>query len=183
MRIDRIKTRYNIDINYVHFPLHPETPDEGRALEELFRCDKAEVLNKNASMLSRMEAEGLPYGVRTHTYNSRLAQELATWAVTQDGGDAIHKALFQVYFVDTKNVADKAVLLDVVDSIGLDRTEAEQVLEQRSFKEQVDADWEKSRSYGVTGVPTYVAGKAGVVGAQPYEVIEKLITDAGASAR
>ena len=38
----------------------------------------------------------------------------------------------------------------------------------------VDADWAKSRQYGVTGVPTFVAGGYGVVGAQPYEALEQL---------
>jgi hypothetical protein len=28
-------------------------------------------------------------------------------------------------------------------------------------------------AYGITGVPTFVAGRYGVVGAQPYEVLEQ----------
>ena len=43
------------------------------------------------------------------------------------------------------------------------------MLEKRTFKEAVDADWALSREYGITGVPTFVAGRFGVVGAQPYE--------------
>jgi predicted DsbA family dithiol-disulfide isomerase len=49
------------------------------------------------------------------------------------------------------------------------------VLEKRTYQAAVDADWEKSRQYGVTGVPTFVAGGQGVVGAQPYEALEQLI--------
>ncbi|MCH8154165.1 MAG: heme ABC exporter ATP-binding protein CcmA [Proteobacteria bacterium] len=44
----------------------------------------------------------------------------------------------------------------------------------------IDADWAKSREIGVTGVPTFVAGGQGVVGAQPYEAIEKLGKEVGA---
>ena len=43
------------------------------------------------------------------------------------------------------------------------------------FKAAVDADWELSRRYGVTGVPTFVAGRHNVVGAQPYEVFERVL--------
>ena len=32
-----------------------------------------------------------------------------------------------------------------------------------------------SRRYGITGVPTFVAGRHGAVGAQPYEVLEQLV--------
>jgi predicted DsbA family dithiol-disulfide isomerase len=49
------------------------------------------------------------------------------------------------------------------------------VLIERTFRAEIDADWAKSRAYGVTGVPTFVAGGYGVVGAQPYEVLERLI--------
>ena len=45
------------------------------------------------------------------------------------------------------------------------------------------ADWEKSRQYGVTGVPTYVADAKDVVGAHPYEVLERLLDAAGAQKR
>ena len=47
----------------------------------------------------------------------------------------------------------------------------------------VDADWAKSRQYGVTGVPTYACNGYGVVGAQPYEALEKFLTDIGAQPR
>ena len=181
MRIEKIKQQYNVKTRMVHFPLHPDTPSEGKTLEALFGADAAAIQQKNADMKSRMDAEGLAYGVRTHTYNSRLAQELGTWAESQDGGDAIHDALFKAYFVDTKNVADIDVLLNVVESVGLDMSAASDVLANRSFKDAVDEDWAKSRQYGVTGVPTYVIGQAGVVGAQPYEAIERLITEAGVS--
>ena len=60
---------------------------------------------------------------------------------------------------------------------------AREVLEQRSFQAVVDADWAKSHEYGVTGVPTFVAGGYGVVGAQPYEALEQLMTQVGAQAR
>ena len=126
-------------------------------------------------MKGLMAGEDLPYGERTHTYNSRLAQELASWAVTQPGGDQIHTALFQAYFVDGKNVADISVLLQVATAAGLDATEAADVLQNRSQKDAVDSDWNKSKQCGVTGVPTYVIGQTGIVGAQPYEAIEKLL--------
>ena len=163
----------------VHFPLHPETPDEGRTLQEMFRCGPEEIQAINDRMRGLMEAEGLPYNDRSHTYNSRLAQELGTWADTQPGGEAIHLLIYQAYFVDSRNVGDPEVLLDIVKTVGLDVDAARDVLEGRTFKDAVDTDWGRSRDYGVTGVPTYVAGGRGVVGAQPYEAIAGLLEAAG----
>ena len=134
----------------------------------------------NERMRELMSQEGLPYNDRSHTYNSRLAQELGTWADTQAGGEAIHTKICQAYFVDNRNVGDVDVLVELAESVGLDGTEARKVLEERTCEDAVDADWAKSREYGVTGVPTYVAGGSSIVGAQPYEAIADLAEQAGA---
>jgi len=164
----------------VHFPLHPETPIEGQTLEELFAGRDYDIKGSFERMKALMEIEDLPYGQRSHTYNSRLAQELGTWADTQEGGDALHMKIYQAYFVDNKNVGDIEVLVELAETAGLDGAAARKVMEERSFEEAVDADWDKARQVGVTGVPTYVAGGSGVVGAQPYEALEQLMKHAGA---
>ena len=169
-----------MQVKWVHFPLHPETPQEGRSLEDLFRGRGYDIEKMQAQMRARMEAEGLPYGSRSMTYNSRLAQELGAWADTQPGGEAIHDALFRAYFVDAKNIGDPEVLVEIAKSVGLPEAGVREVLEKRTFRAAVDADWEKSHEYGVTGVPTFVAGNRGVVGAQPYEALEELVKQARA---
>jgi predicted DsbA family dithiol-disulfide isomerase len=175
VRIQRLQKDHGVTVKFVHFPLHPDTPPEGRSLEALFAGRGYDTAKMQAQMRARMAAEGLPYGNRTMTYNSRLAQELASWAEPQPGGEAIHDALFRAYFVDGKNIGDNAVLLEIVRNIGLDEAKAREVIEKRTHKAAVDADWEKSRRYGVTGVPTFVVGDRGVVGAQPYEALEQLV--------
>jgi predicted DsbA family dithiol-disulfide isomerase len=183
VRIERLKRAYDIEAVLVHFPLHPDTPAEGQSMAELYAARGADADAMYRRMKGLMDAEGLPYGKRTHTYNSRLAQELGTWADAVPGGGAIHDALFRAYFVESRNIGDVEVLVDVARSVGLPPEEARAVLVERRFKEAVDADWAKSRQYGVTGVPTFVAGGYGVVGAQPYEVLVKLAEEAGAAKR
>jgi len=167
-----------VAIEWVHFPLHPDTPPEGRALTDLFAGRNVDLHAMHAQMKARMTAEGLPYGERTMTYNSRLAQELGKWADTQPGGEAIHDALFRAYFVEGRDISRPEVLLEIAERAGLSVDDAREVLERRTFKEAVDADWALSREYGITGVPTFVAGRYGVVGAQPYEALEELVRKA-----
>jgi predicted DsbA family dithiol-disulfide isomerase len=167
----------------VHFPLHPDTPAEGMSLENLFRGRNVNLEAAHTRLQALMDAEGLPYRPRTHTYNSRLAQEVAKWAETKAGGDAVHDALFKAYFVDGQNIGDSAVLVDVARSVGLPADEAAEALRERRYRTAVDADWAKSREYGVTGVPTFVSGGRGVVGAQPYEVLVQLVDQGNAMSR
>jgi predicted DsbA family dithiol-disulfide isomerase len=181
VRIERLRAEHSVKIEWVHFPLHPDTPPEGRSLADLFRGRNADPAAMHAQMKARMAAEGLPYGERTMTFNSRLAQELGKWADTQPGGEALHDALFRAYFVEARDISRPAVLLDVVQKVGLSSDAARDVLERRTFKAAVDADWKLARQYGITGVPTFVAGRHGVVGAQPYEVLEQLVRQAASA--
>lgn len=183
MRIEKLRATFDVDVRFVHFPLHPDTPEEGREMAGFYAERGLDPEKMYRDMKARMDAEGLPYGRRTHTYNSRLAQELGKWAETVEDGEALHDVLFRAYFVDSRNIGEVDVLLDLVDAAGLPVDEARSALENRTFKDAVDADWSKSHQYGVTGVPTYVAGGYGVVGAQPYEVLEQLMNEVGAPRR
>jgi predicted DsbA family dithiol-disulfide isomerase len=118
---------------------------------------------------------GLELGDRKKTYNSRLAQELGLWAETQGKGHEFHLAAFKTYFVAGKNIADKNVLLDLAESVCLPKAEAREVIDNRTFSDTVDQDWELSRQKGVTAVPTFFMGLDRLVGAKPYEVLDKMV--------
>jgi len=127
-------------------------------------------------MKALMEEEGLPYNSeRNMSYNSRLAQELAKWAEGKGKGDEIHGPIFRAYFVDAKNIGKREVLVEIADNIGLPANEAMGVLLSRSFKEAVDEDWRRCDELGVTAVPTFVVNRHALVGARPYEELEKLV--------
>ena len=165
------------------FPLHPETPPDGRSLATLFAGRGGDLEAMYQRMTRLMDAEGLPYGRRTHTFNSRLAQELAKWADTVTGSQPLHDRLYRAYFVDGRNIGDVDVLVELAASAGLRAEEARLVIDERRYKGAVDADWELSARSGVTGVPTFVAGGHQVVGAQSEEGLRQLMSAAGSTAR
>ena len=88
MRVEKLKQEFEVETVLVHFPLHPDTPLEGRSMAEFYASRNIDPEAAYARMKGLMDAEGLPYGRRTHTYNSRLAQELGKWTDTQPGGAA-----------------------------------------------------------------------------------------------
>jgi len=162
-------------VRWTHFPLHPETPDSGIPLEELFRGRGYDIEAMKQRMSGLMAEENLPYGNRTHTYNSRFAQELAKWGESFREGEALNLKLFEAYFAEGRNIAEPVIMLEVAEAAGLDRDAAEEIIRKRSFRDAVDADWKRAHELGVTGVPTFVSGNRGLVGAQPYEALEQLI--------
>jgi predicted DsbA family dithiol-disulfide isomerase len=121
------------------------------------------------------EELGLPLGKRQKTYNSRLAQELAKWAESKGKGDEFHKAVFHAYFVDGQNIGKIEELVALAKSVALPAEEAKTILQSRTFRNAVDLDWSQAHHMGITAVPTFVIDTQTVVGAQPYEVLERFL--------
>lgn len=135
-----------------------------------------EIIARNQRMKANMEREGLPFNAeRNMSYNSRLAQELSKWAEEKSKGDEAHDALFRAYFVDVKNIGKVEPLVEIAQDLGLPADEATDVLLSRKYKDAVDEDWRRCAAYGVNAVPTFLAGKYLMVGAQPYEELERLV--------
>ena len=127
-------------------------------------------------MKVNMEREGLPFNAeRNMSYNSRLAQELAKWAETKGKAEEVVDALFRAYFVDVRNIGKADVLTKIAEENDLPAAEATDVLLSRKFKDAVDDDWRRCAAYGVNAVPTFLAGKYLMVGAQPYDELRRLI--------
>lgn len=80
--------------------LYPETPEDGQSLGELFRTTAEKIAGMIAHLQATADELKLPFSARVMTYNSRLAQELGKWTMTQGKGDAFHHAAFKAYFAD-----------------------------------------------------------------------------------
>jgi predicted DsbA family dithiol-disulfide isomerase len=183
VRIERLRKNYEIEIQWRAFPLHPEIPEEGLTLEELFAGRR---MDADAMMLRLKKVAdelGLPLGKRKMTFNSRLAQELAKWAETRGRGDEFHEAVFRAYFVEGRNIGKVEELVDLAKSVGLSEQEAKTVLQLRRFREAVDSDWSRARAMAISAVPTFVLDNQSVVGAQPYEVLEQFLKKNNAKRR
>jgi predicted DsbA family dithiol-disulfide isomerase len=129
-----------------------------------------------ARLKQAAEELSLPVQERTRVYNSRRATELGKWAEAQGRGEAFHDTIFRAYFAGGLNISDVAVLREACSRLGLDPDEAERVLAEGECASSVDEDWDYARKLGVTAVPTFRAAGRTVIGAQPYEVLERLVT-------
>ena len=175
MRIDCLKKDYEIQTKWVFFPLRPDAPEDGITLEEIY-AGRGVDIHQVRQRLNQVARElGLPFSERKMTYNSRRAQELAKWAESKGVGEEFHRAVFRAYYVETKNIGKVDELLRLAASVGLPQEEAKRALEQRPYREAVDADWSRCYDLGITAIPTFVIDRERIVGLQPYEVFEQLL--------
>jgi predicted DsbA family dithiol-disulfide isomerase len=102
---------------------------------------------------------------------------LSKWAEYEGKGRQFHHTIFDTYFAEGKNIGRQDILVEAAQSVGLSGPDAQEVLEKRTFKEAVDMDWIMAKNMGITAVPTFVIDQKAVVGAQPYEMLEKFLQD------
>jgi predicted DsbA family dithiol-disulfide isomerase len=174
VRTDRLKEEFDLEIRWRAFPLHPETPDEGQSLEQLF-AGRYDINSMLLRCLQVAEELSLPFGNRTQTFNSRRAQELGKWAEEQGKGDTFHMTVYRAYFVDGLNIAQPVILGDIAAETGLDRKAALDILNKRVYAPHVDSDWRRASELGITAVPTSIYQTQKLVGFQSYENYRSLI--------
>ena len=149
--------------------MHPDTPNKGLTLEALFAGQAVDLVQWRRHWETTARQHGLPFGHRTHTYNSRLAQELGKWAEKMGKGPAFHAVAFRAYFAHGLNLAEEDVLIRLATNVGLPDEEARTILKQRSLRADVDQDWQQAMRLGITAVPTFCLNGQRVTGYQPYE--------------
>lgn len=165
---------FDLPVRYRVFPLHPDTPEEGMSLEQLFggRIDIGAMLGRLSGVAKELE---LPFGERSHTYNSRGAQELGKWVEQQGKIEEFMDSVYRAYFAEAQNISRPEVLSSIVAGIGLDADEALRVLAEKSFAAAVEDDWQRARALGITSVPTLIHDTRALVGFRPYADYRKLI--------
>lgn len=162
-------------MRWTGFPLHPETPEEGLDLEELFAGRGVDV-DAVLARLRRVAAHvGVPLGERRRTFNTRRAQELAKWAEARGVGDAFRERVFRAYFADGRNIARPEELAEVCRVAGLPPDEALDVLAAGRWARPVDEDWGRARRLGVSAVPTHGFDGRLRTGFVPYEDLARFV--------
>ena len=124
MRTDRLQREFSVQLRWTVSPLHPETPEEGMELAELFAGREGQVTAMQTRLLRIADAEGLPMIDRNRTCNGGRAQELGKWAEEKGQGDPFRQKVYRAFFVERRNIALPDVLARVADAVGLAGDEA-----------------------------------------------------------
>ena len=184
MSVRRIQQEYDATVRWRAFPLHPDIPPSGMDYRGYLGGDAA--WQAGAERLGAMAATlGLPFRMPERKYNSRRADELTAWALTEFTGrvDSLRTALFHAIWADGLDNSDPAVLADVAVSVGIPRDPAVDALQERQGAAAVDVDWQESMARGIRGVPAVFIGDQEVSGAQPWPVFAEALASARVNRR
>jgi predicted DsbA family dithiol-disulfide isomerase len=166
----------------VPFELHPEIPPEGRPRDEVlaraYRAQAEEGVNRMAA------AVGLQLKIHERLINSRPALQAAEFAREQGRFDPMHRELFRVYWDEGRDVSDIAVLREVASKAGVDVAGMEAAIREDRFGDYLDARRAEAEELMINGIPAHViADRYLVMGAQPYDLFERVMAKAGVPRR
>jgi len=169
--LEKLQKNHDIAIHWRSFQLRPPgsppIPPEYRERIEASRPQ----LQKRAREQYNLELNVGPFNV-----DSRPALVAEKFAESQGKGEAFHNAVMQAYWQQAQKIDDRDILQEIAANIGLDTGDFASVLENPAFAAEVSADINLAHEYSLDGVPALVfANKYLVMGAQPYEILEKVV--------
>lgn len=169
-----MQEEFQLDVTWLPFEIHPETPFEGVLLAERFQQVDRE------AMFTGLNQSGRPYNIRFNRierlYNSRAALEVSELARDKGVYDDVHTRLFTAYFHEGQNIGDSEVLCTIAEKTGLKREDVTAVLEEERYKDRLISAMEEGRGQNVSAVPTFVFDdNRTLTGAQPIEMFKYIL--------
>lgn len=162
-----------VKVRWLPFQLNPTMPKEGISRRE-YRTKKFGSWERSQELDARVAAAGQAEGITfafdriERTPNTVDAHRLIWLAEKQGVQDAVVEALFRAYFTEGQDISNGQAILDVVAEAGLDRGNAEGVLNSGGGQEAILEADELARRVRVEGVPFFIInGTVTLSGAQP----------------
>lgn len=181
------QTGVSAAIKWHPFELNPDMAAEGENLREHIMRKYGSTAEQSQAARERLTDVGKGLGFDFHftddmrMVNTFKAHQLIHWAGPQGREHQLKMALFQAYFQERKDLNNDEVLADAVADIGLDRSEALDVLQDGRFAETVRQEEAFWTGNGIHGVPAVIFERkhlvSGAQGAENYaSIIQQLVT-------
>jgi predicted DsbA family dithiol-disulfide isomerase len=173
---DRLEKQFGIETEWKGFEIHPEIPPEGCDFTSLgFGAGAAAAMFSRIAQLA--EKAGLRLEPQSRISNTHLALQVAEFAKEKGLFKEYHQAVFEAYWQGGKDIGDRRQLFSIAARLGFDQKELEAFLRSGKADVKLGQYLREVRQYGIDGVPPFVIGDKMVVGAQPYEVLEKVVNE------
>jgi predicted DsbA family dithiol-disulfide isomerase len=188
--IDLVKDHATVELHFQPFELNPHMGSEGEDIVEhltqKYQISPEQVAVNQQRIAQRGAEVGFQFNQagRKRIYNTFDAHRLLHWAEEECGSQAQHtlkRSLLEAYFTLGENPSNHAVLLDVVERAGLDRTRASHVISSDEFQNDVRQSQQRYLSQGIQSVPAVIINQRYLVqGGQPVEIFEGALRQAAA---
>lgn len=119
---------------------------------------------------------GIPYKTPTpYPVHTEHAARAFQWLSDRnpDEARAFAHGVFRAYFVDGRNIAEPAVLLEIAGALGLDREEVSNAFSDLATKARLKAEIDLAEARGVFGSPFFIVEGEGFWGPDRLPQLER----------
>ena len=161
------------------FELQPDAPRIG-GVNALDKQSADSVKSWERMKVYASDTAGLDYDIdNIHVDNTFDAHRLMKLAEKHGKDDELSERLFAAHFTQGKNIADKGVLTDIADAVGLDNEKVLRVLDSDEYGDRVRQDEQDALVLNFEYIPAYyVNRKYGINGVKSADDILRLLNDA-----
>ena len=156
--IGAVGGQHECRVRWHPFQLNPQMAKDGISRRE-YRIRKFGSWERSSGLDAHVAAAGATEGISfafdriERTLNTLEAHRLI-WLADKEGvQDAVVEALFSAYFTEGRDISNRQTLIDVVANAGLDRHQAEIVLNSDEGMEALKAADVRVRRFRVDSVP------------------------------
>ena len=174
--MQRLGDAVQCDVTLRAFELNPHMAREGQDIAEHLREKYGSTPEQSAQARDMIRQRGADQGFtfnmqkRDRIYNSFDAHRLLHWAASEHKQLELKHALFVAYFSEGRNISDHAVLLDIIQSVGLNRERASAILSSDEYAAEVRAEEQHFVGMGIHAVPSAIINDRYLIqGGQPTE--------------
>jgi predicted DsbA family dithiol-disulfide isomerase len=171
------------EIIWHSFQLDPDFPVNYSISSSKYISEKK---NISAEQLHEMHqylvSQGKSYGIdfqfeKAISFNTFDAHRLWQWSKKFDKSNEAKEAFFEAYFTYGTDLSQKINLLNVIERLGLERDEAEKILNSHSYEQEMEDDRYQARQLGIRGVPYFLINNKEIIsGAQDDKVFENVLS-------
>jgi predicted DsbA family dithiol-disulfide isomerase len=174
--LKQFENKAQVEVSFRSFELNPEAErdinmSQNEMLAKKYGMSHADVEANNQNLTQQAKELGLEYHLdKVVLTNSFDAHRLMHFAESKGKENEMNELLFKAYFTEGKHIGDHAILVNLAEEAGLDKSEAEAMLGGTAFTAEVRGDEQEGSQLGITGVPFFVINrKYGISGAQSAE--------------
>lgn len=152
------------------------------------RLDEYFPAERLAGMAEYMKDFAASFGVtdfrqRERIPNTRRALALAEVAREEGKLEPYRQRAMHAHWRDGMNLEDDGDLRAIASDARLSADAVERSKDDPTYLQRIDAIRVEANAIGVTGIPTFVIGRYGLTGAQPYQAFVEFAERAGAAKR
>jgi predicted DsbA family dithiol-disulfide isomerase len=156
------------------YELHPELPPGGRPIADLVGARRAAEYREH---LDRFAANrDIPLNQPDRVPSSRRALRLTEYAREEGRLLRVKEAVMDAQWLEDRDIEANDVLGDIAERAGLSPEAALRAADSPDYQRRIDAIRQEALARKVISIPTFFCKDRRVVGCQPYEKLEKLIS-------